>query len=269
MTKAKIQRSILRRPLVAGNWKMHRTAVDTKTLIEDMVQRVHKVATVDMVVCPPFTSLSAAAETLGRHSILALGAQTMHQSKEGAFTGEISGPMLREFGVRYVILGHSERRQYFNETDASVAVKAEAAVGYHLRPIVCVGETLAQREAGETNQVVETQVRGSLAHFPADHLDELVIAYEPVWAIGTGKVATPKQANEVHHRIRKLLVALFGQAGSSIRVIYGGSVKPDNAAELMAEPDIDGALVGGASLDARSFFDIIEATRPVRASEND
>jgi len=269
MTKTKIQKSIPRRPFVAGNWKMHRTSSDTKVLIEDIVQRVQKIATVDMVLCPPFTSLPVAAETLGRHSILAVGAQNMHHAKEGAFTGEISGPMLREFGVRYVILGHSERRQYFNETDASVALKAEAAVGYHLRPIVCVGETLAQREAGETSQVVETQVRGSLAHYPADHLDELVIAYEPVWAIGTGKVATPKQANEVHRLIRKLLTSLFGPQGSAVRIIYGGSVKPENAAELMAEPDIDGALVGGASLDARSFFDIIEAARPVRASEND
>ena len=269
MTKAKIAKAIPRRPFVAGNWKMHRTASDTRSLIEDIVGRVQKVATVDMVVCPPFTSLPAAAETLGRHSILALGAQNMHQSKEGAFTGEISGPMLREFGVRYVILGHSERRQFFNETDASVSVKAEAAVGYHLRPIVCVGETLTQREAGETNSVVESQVRGSLAHYPADQLDELVIAYEPVWAIGTGKVATPKQANEVHRLIRKLMASLFGAKGSGVRVIYGGSVKPENATELMAEPDIDGALVGGASLDARSFFDIIQAARPVRASEND
>ena len=269
MTKSKIKKMIPRRPFVAGNWKMHRTASDTKALIEDIVNRVQKVATVDMVVCPPFTSIPAASETLGRHSILALGAQNMHQSKEGAFTGEVSGPMLREFGVRYVILGHSERRQYFNETDASIAIKAEAAIGYHLRPIVCVGETLAQREANETNAVVEAQVRGSLAHFPADHLDELVIAYEPVWAIGTGKVATPKQANEVHRLIRKLLTSLFGPQGSAVRIIYGGSVKPENAAELMAEPDIDGALVGGASLDARAFFDIIEAARPVRASEND
>jgi len=258
-----------RRPLVAGNWKMHRTASDTKVLIEDIVKRVHRVANIDLVVCPPFTSLAAAHETLGRHGILALGAQTMHSSKEGAFTGEISGPMLRELGVRYVILGHSERRQFDNETDAKVAAKAIAAVGYHLRPIVCVGETLTQREAGETTAIIDTQIHTSLAGFPVDQIEELVVAYEPVWAIGTGKVATPTQANQVHKQIRKLLVKMFGDPGAAIRIIYGGSVKPENAADLMAEPDIDGALVGGASLDARAFFDIIEATRPARPNVND
>jgi len=266
---SRLKKVIPRRPFVAGNWKMHRTASDTKNLIEDIVQRVQKIANVDMVVCPPFTSLPAAAETLGRHSVLALGAQNMHQSKEGAFTGEISGPMLREIGVRYVILGHSERRQYFGETDAAVAAKAVAAVGYHLRPIVCVGEALAQREAKETMTVVETQIRGSLQNFPNTQIPELVIAYEPVWAIGTGKVATPKQANEVHHKIRAILGDLFGPEGKNIRILYGGSVKPENSAELMAENDIDGFLVGGASLDSRSFFDIIESARPARVSEHD
>ena len=266
---SRLKKVIPRRPFVAGNWKMHRTASDTKNLIEDIVQRVQKIANVDMVVCPPFTSLPAAAETLGRHSVLALGAQNMHQSKEGAFTGEISGPMLREFGVRYVILGHSERRQYFGETDTAVAAKAVAAVGYHLRPIVCVGETLAQREAKETMKVVENQIRGSLQNFPQAQISELVIAYEPVWAIGTGKVATPKQANEVHHRIRAILGDLFGPEGKNMRILYGGSVKPENSAELMAENDIDGFLVGGASLDSRSFFDIIESARPARVSEHD
>ncbi|NDA09818.1 MAG: triose-phosphate isomerase [Verrucomicrobia bacterium] len=228
----KLRKVIPRRPFVAGNWKMHRTASDTKSLIEDIVQRVQKIANVDMVVCPPFTSLPVAGETLGRHSVLALGAQNMHQSKEGAFTGEVSGPMLRDLGVRYVILGHSERRQYFNETDAAVAAKAVAAADYHLRPIVCVGETLAQREAKETMAVVETQVRGSLQGFARERISELVIAYEPVWAIGTGKVATPKQANDVHHKIRTILSDLFGPEGKNIRIL-------------------------------------IESTRPVRASEND
>jgi triosephosphate isomerase len=260
---------IPRRPLVAGNWKMHRTASDTKVLIEDIVKRVDRVSNIDLVVCPPFTSLAVAHETLGRHSILALGAQTMHSSKEGAFTGEISGPMLREFGVRYVILGHSERRQYDNETSEKVAAKAIAAVSYHLRPIVCVGETLSQRESNETEAVIESQVHTSLTGFSQEQIEELVIAYEPVWAIGTGKVATPKQANDVHHKIRKLLVKLFGPKGDGIRILYGGSVKPDNAVDLMSQPDIDGALVGGASLDARAFFDIIEATRPARASDHD
>jgi triosephosphate isomerase len=260
---------IPRRPFVAGNWKMHRTASDTKNLIEDIVQRVQKIANVDMVVCPPFTSLATATETLGRHSVLAVGAQNMHQSKEGAFTGEISGPMLRELGVRYVILGHSERRQFFSETDVAIAAKAIAAVSYLLRPIVCVGETLAQREAQEAMAVVDSQIRGSLQGFPQEKLSELVIAYEPVWAIGTGKVATPQQANEVHHKIRAILADLFGPEGTNLRILYGGSVKPENSAELMAEEDIDGFLVGGASLDARSFFHIIESARPVRASEND
>ena len=260
---------IPRRPLVAGNWKMHRTASDTKVLIEDIVKRVDRVSNIDLVVCPPFTSLAVAHETLGRHSILALGAQTMHSSKEGAFTGEISGPMLREFGVRYVILGHSERRQYDNETNEKVSAKAIAAVSYHLRPIVCVGETLSQRESNETEAVIESQVHTSLTGFSQEQIEELVIAYEPVWAIGTGKVATPKQANDVHHKIRKLLVKLFGPKGDGIRILYGGSVKPDNAVDLMSQPDIDGALVGGASLDARAFFDIIEATRPARASDHD
>jgi triosephosphate isomerase len=248
---------------------MHRTASDTKVLIEDIVKRVDRVSNIDLVVCPPFTSLAVAHETLGRHSILALGAQTMHSSKEGAFTGEISGPMLREFGVRYVILGHSERRQYDNETSEKVAAKAIAAVSYHLRPIVCVGETLSQRESNETEAVIESQVHTSLTGFSQEQIEELVIAYEPVWAIGTGKVATPKQANDVHHKIRKLLVKLFGPKGDGIRILYGGSVKPDNAVDLMSQPDIDGALVGGASLDARAFFDIIESTRPARASDHD
>lgn len=257
------------RPLVAGNWKMNRTASDTRDLIQDIVKRVERVANIDMVICPPYTSLPAAHETLGRHSTLALGAQNMHPAKEGAFTGEISGPMLREFGVRYVILGHSERRQYDNETSEKVAAKAISAVGYHLRPIVCVGETLTQREADQTTAVVESQIRASLAGFPSKEIDELVVAYEPVWAIGTGKVATPQQAGEVHAKIRKLLIRLFGPKGSGIRILYGGSVKPDNAADLMAEPDIDGALVGGASLDAQAFFDIIEAARSTRATKHD
>ncbi len=257
------------RPLVVGNWKMHKTASDTRDLTQDIVKRVERVANIDMVICPPFTSLPAAHETLGRHSVIALGAQNMHAAKEGAFTGEISGPMLREFGVRYVILGHSERRQFDNETSEKVAAKAISAVGYHLRPIVCVGETLTQREADETTAVVESQIRSSLSGFPSEQIDELVVAYEPVWAIGTGKVATPRQAGEVHTKIRKLLIKIFGPKGSGIRILYGGSVKPENAAALMAEPDIDGALVGGASLDARAFFDIIEAARPTRASEHD
>jgi triosephosphate isomerase len=254
----RLKKVIPRRPFVAGNWKMHRTASDTKNLIEDIVQRVQKIANVDMVVCPPFTSLAAATETLGRHSVLAVGAQNMHQAKEGAFTGEISGTMLRDLGVRYVILGHSERRQFFNETDAAVAAKAVTAVSYLLRPIVCVGETLAQREAKETMAVVETQIRGSLQGFPKEKLSELVIAYEPVWAIGTGEVATPQDAQEVCEAIRLRVVSTWGeQAGSDVRVLYGGSVKSANIAGIMAQADVDGALVGGASLDPDEFVGIV------------
>ena len=257
---------ITRRPIVVGNWKMHRTASDTRDLLQDIGTRVSRIANMDLVACPPFTSLPAASDALGRHGILALGAQNMHQDKEGAFTGEISGSMLREFGVRYVILGHSERRQLFNETDALVAAKAITAVEYHLRPIVCVGESLTQRQEKQTEAVIESQVRASLAGFPAGQIEELVVAYEPIWAIGTGKVATPHQANTVHHQIRTLLTQQFGSKGADVRVIYGGSVKPENAKALMSEPDIDGALVGGASLDAKAFFDIIESARTLRAS---
>lgn len=256
------------RSLVVGNWKMHCVPSDTRALIQDLVQRADRVTDLDLVVCPPFTSLALAHETLGRHSILALGAQNMHFAKEGAFTGEISGPMLREFGVRYVILGHSERRQYDHETNEKVAAKAIAAVQFHLQPIVCLGETLAQRQAHETSAVITSQLHASLAGFPADQVDQLVLAYEPVWAIGTGQVASPKQAQAVHLQIRQLLQKLFGPSGTSIRLLYGGSVKPENAAELMAQPEINGALVGGASLDARAFFDIIAATRPARATSS-
>lgn len=257
---------ITRRPIVVGNWKMHRTASDTRDLLQDIGTRVSRISNMDLVACPPFTSLTAASEALGRHGILALGAQNMHQDKEGAFTGEISGSMLREIGVRYVILGHSERRQFFNETNASVAAKAITAVETHLRPIVCVGESLAQREAHQTEATIDSQVRASLAGFPIEQMEELVLAYEPIWAIGTGKVATPAQANTVHRQIRALLTTQFGNKGADIRVIYGGSVKPENATALMSEPEIDGALVGGASLDAKAFFDIIESARTLRAS---
>lgn len=214
---------------------------------------------VEVAVCPPAVYLHDVGAAL-RGSQLGLGAQNMYHEKEGAFTGETSASMLVDLGCRYVILGHSERRQFFGETDASVNLKTLAAIDANLTPIVCVGETLEQRESGATAEVIATQVRGSLAGFSAAQGEKLVIAYEPVWAIGTGKTASPEQAEEVHAQIRGLLTELFGAATSeTIRLQYGGSVKPDNAAELMGKPNIDGALVGGASLKADSFAAIVAA----------
>ena len=250
--------------LVVGNWKMHGSRPANAELLSGLLAA--RPFTTDVAVCVPFVYLPDTALALAASDIR-WGAQDVSSHEQGAFTGEVSAAMLAECGCRYAIVGHSERRAYHGESDLLVAEKAQAALGKGITPIVCVGETLAEREANRDEEVIDAQLAASLPD--AFAASGGVIAYEPVWAIGTGKVATPKQANEVHHRIRKLLVALFGPAGSSIRVIYGGSVKPENAAELMAEPDIDGALVGGASLDARSFFDIIEAARPVRASKND
>jgi triosephosphate isomerase len=212
---------------------------------------------VETVVCVPFTALDTVAQAV-QGSGLGLGAQNVHWAAQGAFTGEISAAMLTELGVRYVIIGHSERRQYFGETDATVNQRAKAALAAGLQPIVCVGETLAEREAGTTTQVVERQVRVGLAGLHGTDWDGLVIAYEPVWAIGTGKTATTAQAQEVHAFIRKLLVELAGAAAAAkIRIQYGGSMKPENAKELMSQPDIDGGLIGGASLEAKAFAAVV------------
>jgi triosephosphate isomerase (TIM) len=213
---------------------------------------------VDIVVCPPFTALESVSRAI-LDSNIRLGAQNMSENNVGAFTGEIAAVMLKEFSVRYVILGHSERRQFQKESDALISKKAKAVHGASLKPIICVGETLAEREAGETEKVLEKQVRGSLAGLTAEQLLETIIAYEPVWAIGTGKTATTQQAQEAHAYIRGLLVGLFDQmVARKVRIQYGGSVKPANARELMSQPDVDGALVGGASLESRSFADIIK-----------
>jgi triosephosphate isomerase len=213
---------------------------------------------VDIVVCPPFTALSEVSREI-LSSNIRLGAQNMSENNFGAFTGEIAAGMLKEFSVRYVILGHSERRQYQKESDALIAKKALAAHAASIKPIVCVGELLAEREAGQMEKVLETQVRGSLAGLTKEQMEETVIAYEPVWAIGTGKTATAAQAQEAHSFIRKLLVSLFDETvARKARIQYGGSVKASNAAELMGQPDVDGALVGGASLETRSFADIIK-----------
>jgi triosephosphate isomerase len=248
----------MRTPIVAGNWKMNKTVAEAVALVEGMKGELSAVKGVDVVLCPPFTALQAVGKAVAGTSI-GLGAQNMHAEKSGAFTGEVAVDMIRELGCRYVILGHSERRAYFHETDEIVNKKAKAALAAGLHPIVCVGETLQQREAGKTESVIETQVRGSLAGFgPNDFLNSIV-AYEPVWAIGTGKTATPAQAQEVHAFIRKVLMSMSDEhVAQSVRIQYGGSVKASNAKELFHQPDIDGGLIGGASLEGRSFIDIVK-----------
>lgn len=237
---------------------MNLTRNSSVALVHALLDTLPADGQVDVAVCPPSVYLHDVGAAL-RGSEIQLGAQNMHFEKEGAFTGEISAGMLNDLGCRYVILGHSERRQYFGETDAIVNQKTLVALACNLTPIVCVGETLEQRESDQTQAVVATQIKGSLAGLNADQAASLVIAYEPVWAIGTGRTASPAQAEEVHAQIRGLLSELFGETAEQIRIQYGGSVKPDNAAELMSQPNIDGALVGGASLKADSFAGIIAA----------
>ena len=249
-----------RKPIIAGNWKMYKTSAEAVALVNALKKEVAGITQSEIVVCPPFTALPAVAGALAGANIQ-LGAQNVHWEKEGAFTGEIAPAMLKEFCVRYAVVGHSERRQFFGETDAGVNKRAKAALANGLHPIVCVGEMLAEREAGKMESVVAGQVRGSLAGFDKNQILETVIAYEPVWAIGTGKTASPAQAQEVHALIRRLLGELFGaDVAGKVRIQYGGSVKPDNAKELLGQPDIDGALVGGASLKPGDFAAIVKAT---------
>jgi triosephosphate isomerase len=227
-------------------------------LVRGCKLELSNVKEVDVVVCPPFTALSEVSKAI-LDSNIRLGAQNMSEHNVGAHTGEIAAVMLKEFSVRYVILGHSERRQYQKESDALISKKALAAHGASLKPIICVGETLEQREGGQTENVLQTQVQGSLAGLSKDQMSETVLAYEPVWAIGTGKTATTAQAQEAHAFIRRQLAKLFDETiARRVRIQYGGSVKPSNARELMSQPDVDGALVGGASLESRSFADIIK-----------
>ncbi|MEI9960543.1 MAG: triose-phosphate isomerase [Limisphaerales bacterium] len=248
-----------RKLIIAGNWKMNKTVAEALTLIADLKLELGKVRDVDIVVCPPFTALESVSKAVMDGTNIRLGAQNMSENNFGAFTGEICAGMLKEFSVRYVILGHSERRQFQKESDALIAKKALAAHTATLKPIVCVGETLAEREGNLTEKVLETQVRGSLAGLTKEQMVETIIAYEPVWAIGTGKTATTQQAQDAHAFIRALLAKIFDEAvAKKVRIQYGGSVKPNNAKELMGQPDVDGALVGGASLEARSFADIIK-----------
>jgi triosephosphate isomerase len=246
-----------RKLIIAGNWKMNKTVAEALALVADLKLELANVKEVDIVVCPPFTSLESVSKAV-LDSNIKLGAQNMSEHNSGAYTGEIAAGMLKEFSTRYVILGHSERRQYQKESDALIAKKAAAVHAANLKPIVCIGETLAEREGGQMEQVLETQTRGSLAGLTKEQMVETVLAYEPVWAIGTGKTATTQQAQDAHAFIRKVLVSMFDEAtAKKVRIQYGGSVKPNNAKELMGQPDVDGALVGGASLEARSFADII------------
>ncbi len=247
-----------RKLIIAGNWKMNKTVAEALTLVEDLKRDLANVKEVDIVIAPPFTALSEVSK-MALDSNIRLAAQNMSENNFGAFTGETCAGMLKEFSVRYVILGHSERRQFQKESDALIAKKAAAAHAATLKPIVCIGETLAEREGNLTEKVLETQTRGSLAGLTKEQMVETVLAYEPVWAIGTGKTATTQQAQDAHAFIRGVLAKMFDDAtAKKVRIQYGGSVKPANAKELMSQLDVDGALVGGASLEARSFADIIK-----------
>jgi triosephosphate isomerase len=246
----------MRRPILAANWKMHKTIAEAVAFAKTFVPLVSTAGDVEIVLAPPATALSSVGRELAG-SRVQLAAQNVHPERQGAFTGEIAPPMLVEVGCAYGIIGHSERRQIFGETSAFVAKKAAALLAHGIRPILCVGETLEEREAGRTFGVLEEQLAGSLAEVDAARAEAVVIAYEPVWAIGTGRTATPAIAQEAHAMIRGWLAERFPDAGAKMRIQYGGSVKPENAAELMAQPDIDGALVGGASLEPESFARIV------------
>jgi triosephosphate isomerase len=247
----------MRTPLIAGNWKMYKTVSQTVGFVKDLRDQVKGITGVDIVVAPPFTAVHAAADA-ARGSSIGIAAQDLYWEREGAFTGEVSPAMVKEAGAEYAIVGHSERRRLFGETDVIVNRKTRAAIGVALKPIVCIGETLEERERGEMLEVLDRQIKDGLDQITADQVAALIIAYEPVWAIGTGRTATAAQAGEAHAHIRKRLRQWFGgDAADACRVLYGGSVKPDNIRELIAEEDVDGALVGGASLEARSFLDIV------------
>ena len=251
----------MRTPLIAGNWKMFKTVADTVRYVKEFRSLVKDIDDVEIVLAPPFPALHAAAEA-ARNSNIAIAAQDLHWEREGAFTGEVSAPMIRETGAELVIIGHSERRTLFGETDATVNRKTASAFAAGLTPIVCIGETLDERERSETFAILDRQIKQGLDGVTAEQMAQLVIAYEPVWAIGTGRNATPAQAGEAHAHIRQRLRQWFGaEAAELCHVIYGGSVKPDNIRNLIGQADVDGALVGGASLDVRSFFEIVSGTR--------
>jgi len=253
----------MRRKLIAGNWKMNLDRAGAVQLAQQVVENNRRVDSVDMAVCPPSVYLEAVGQVVAGTPV-ALGAQNMHYKPKGEFTGEISGPMIKQFGCKYVILGHSERRHKLRETSEDVNQKVFAALSTGLIPIVCVGETDKQREEGETADVIRRQFDGGFSGLSAQQMMQVVIAYEPVWAIGTGKTATPEQAQEVHDQLRKLLASRYnGEVAAEVRILYGGSVKPENAEALLGQPDIDGALVGGASLKADAFTQIIRIAEQV------
>ncbi|MFR5933047.1 MAG: triose-phosphate isomerase [Oscillospiraceae bacterium] len=246
----------MRKPIIAGNWKMNMTPSQAKELVTDLIPLV-KDAACDVVVCPPYVDIALVAE-LVKGTNIQVGAQNIHWAEKGAFTGEISAAMLKEAGAAYAIIGHSERRQYFGETDATVNSRTKAALAAGIVPIICVGESLEQREKGETDVVVSGQVKADLADIPGEAVAGLVIAYEPIWAIGTGKTATDEQANETIGLIRETIASLYGQAvADQVRIQYGGSMNPKNVKGLMAQAQIDGGLIGGASLKAADFAQVV------------
>jgi len=248
----------MRKIIIAGNWKMNKTSLEAMELVNLLKRELADISKVDIVVCPPFTTLSEINDLINE-TLIGLGAQDLYWEDAGAFTGEVSAPMLKAVGCAYVIIGHSERRQYFGETDQTVNKKIKAALAHELTPIVCIGERLDERESGQTFDVVKTQCTGSFADLSAEEMNRVIIAYEPIWAIGTGKTATPEQAQEVHYYIREFFKDKYSEeTAAGLRIQYGGSVKPDNTEALMSQPDIDGALVGGASLKSDSFVQIIK-----------
>lgn len=248
----------MRKKIIAGNWKMHKTPAEAVQLVNELKVKVVNIHRVDIIVCPPYLAIPAVQASL-KETAIRVGAQNVFWEEQGAYTGEISAPMLVNAGCSYVIIGHSERRQYFHETDETINRKIKKALEFQLKPIFCIGETLEQREAGQTFPVLKTQLDGGLADIDAAAIQNIVIAYEPVWAIGTGRNATPEQAQEAHQFIRSTLAEKFGRPiADGLRIQYGGSVKPENAEALLSQPDVDGALVGGASLKADSFAEIIQ-----------
>jgi triosephosphate isomerase len=249
----------MRKKIIAANWKMNMSCAEAAAYLEILFRELGQDEEVEVVIIPPFTAISKVSELVSHSQQVKVGAQNMYFEKAGAFTGEVSAAMLRELFVRYVVLGHSERRAIFGESDETVNKKTRAAHEAVLKPIVCIGETLTEREAGKVEEVLERQIRGSLAGLGAKEMTETVLAYEPVWAIGTGRTASPAQAQEAHAFIRKTIAAVWdAPTAEKVRIQYGGSVKPENTASLMSQPDIDGALVGGASLDPRAFAQIVQ-----------
>ena len=255
-----------RKILIAGNWKMNKTATEAVELAKPIIDTIANQNDIDVLMCPTFTSIPAVSALVG-NSTVKIGAQNVSDKASGAYTGEISAAMLRDLQVSYVILGHSERRSYYGETDAFINKKVLACLENNLKPVLCVGETLEEREAGKVEEVIKTQLVGGLADVPADKAESVVIAYEPVWAIGTGKTATPEQAQEVHAFIRQTLTAILGTVSANIRILYGGSMKPSNADELLAKPDIDGGLIGGAALVANDFLALVNSGVKAQANK--